>query len=530
MHHQKKFTSLLILLFSILLGNNAGTLQIHGRVMLDGQGLANVQIADSKTDSLGYYSFFISSEKDTLLTPFYKQFIFEPRSYFISADDTSRDSINFVAHRQIKKTIVIAGQSNTGFYGIPDYFIPDSVDEKIPYYLAFGNIEHGLNTLGPVSRFGVYSWDNFGIEILLARTLYKHYSDSLAIIKIGWGGTDLITNWSDSGSTWLWFLKRQESAELKMLNEGYKPEYVGFFWYQGESDRTPSAALLYQENLSAFVDRIRASFPNHSDVENLPFVCVRIRWNVSSTFEPIVRAAQMNIVKERPNTAWIDIDDCSSYRVSPENLHFNGIALNRIGYKLAVSYLDLIDQPIDSSISLKINLDKDPDKSVLLSVNGDTSFTNIVSSSSFTFSSTLGDSLYISIDPQDSSYEVKPANIIIPFTYHPSCLLTDAYTFEISKIQLSASMPIKNEFTSINIYPNPFNIMARININIKDESETEINLYDLKGRWIKKICGNYRQKGSYSIIYNASDLAAGLYVLSLKTNDKTISKKMLLLK
>ncbi|MBN2781327.1 MAG: hypothetical protein JXR21_05135, partial [Candidatus Marinimicrobia bacterium] len=408
------------------------SLLVHGRVMLDSMGMADVSIAGIKTDNSGYYSFKVPVGTDTTLVPHRYAFLFTPAEYHISSQDTVLDSIHITARRQIKKTLVVAGQSNTGSNGAYQYFIPDTVDEQIPYYLAYGGVEHGLSTLGLISKFGILNLNTFGIETPLGRTIYKQYEDSLAVMKIGWGGTSLILNWGETGNTWTWFKEMHEHAVDSMHAEGYEPEYIGFFWYQGESDRTLDRSNVYGDSLYHFVDRIREYFPNSSKVNSLPFICVRILWNSDNIYEGTVRQAQMDIVDHRTHTAWIDMDDCDPYRISKENIHYNGIALNRIGYKLATTYLDLVGHPVDSSTSVTLDFYGSIDSSMTFEVNGDRTLVSNISPSC-QFLAKLGDSLLIRPVPGDD-YVFEPAEINIPFVYDPSVILDGAYSFNINNI------------------------------------------------------------------------------------------------
>ena len=526
----KKITVFLIILFMSVSLFAIDSLHVYGRVILDTAGLADVKIGPAVTDSEGYYSFKLPAGTDTTLTPHLKSFIFSPVSHEISASDTVCDSMNFIASRQIKKIILIAGQSNTGFNGSGEFFISDEVDEQIPYYMAFAGIEHGLDVLGPISNFGVYNWGNFGFEMLLARTLFKEYTDSLAVMKIGWGGTSLVTQWCEHGDIWEWFREMYEHAIDSMHIEGYEPKHIGFFWYQGESDRNLERSSVYADSLYHFVDRIRELLPNDSEVDSLPFVCVRILWNPASIYEEPVRQAQMDIINNRSYTAWVDIDDCDPYRVSEDNLHYNGIALNRIGYKLATTYLDLIGHPVDSIATVTIDLNSEIDSSFILSAEGDTVFNNFVTTPSCQFPAKLGDSLSLKLLLPTRDYVSDPEIITIPFVYDPTAILDGAYTFNVH---------IKTEIVSykddINpllyeAYPNPFNPSTTIRISLPETTDAELSIYNLQGKKVATIINGPMQNGFYNLEWDARAYPGGLYIARLTAGSETQQIKLLLLK
>jgi hypothetical protein len=79
-------------------------------------------------------------------------------------------------------------------------------------------------------------------------------------------------------------------------------------------------------------------------------------------------------------------------------------------------------------------------------------------------------------------------------------------------------------------YPNPFNSSTVIHFAIPVEADVEIGLFDLLGREIDKLMLGRLPAGSAEIRWDAKDLPSGLYIYQIKTNEKTKSGRMLLLK
>lgn len=84
-------------------------------------------------------------------------------------------------------------------------------------------------------------------------------------------------------------------------------------------------------------------------------------------------------------------------------------------------------------------------------------------------------------------------------------------------------------------YPNPFNPDTRIEYSIPSESKIELSIYNIKGQKVKTLIKGTQQPGSYSIIWDGKDknekkVGSGLYFYKLKTKNKELTKKMLLLK
>jgi hypothetical protein len=79
-------------------------------------------------------------------------------------------------------------------------------------------------------------------------------------------------------------------------------------------------------------------------------------------------------------------------------------------------------------------------------------------------------------------------------------------------------------------YPNPFNAMTRIKYSIKDEGRVTLKIYDLLGRETALLVDEIKSPGTYEVEFNANNLSSGVYVYQLKQGDKTLSRKLVLLK
>ena len=79
-------------------------------------------------------------------------------------------------------------------------------------------------------------------------------------------------------------------------------------------------------------------------------------------------------------------------------------------------------------------------------------------------------------------------------------------------------------------YPNPFNPTTNINFAIDEDGEVSVKIYDIQGKEIATLLDGYKQAGKYSVKFDGSNLASGIYFYKLQTKNKVISKKMLLAK
>jgi hypothetical protein len=90
---------------------------------------------------------------------------------------------------------------------------------------------------------------------------------------------------------------------------------------------------------------------------------------------------------------------------------------------------------------------------------------------------------------------------------------------------------IPDQFYLDQNYPNPFNPETTINFGLTREMVVELKVYDVLGREVMTLINNdLMQAGSYGVTFNASGLASGSYIYTLKVGETAISKKMILLK
>ena len=115
----------------------------------------------------------------------------------------------------------------------------------------------------------------------------------------------------------------------------------------------------------------------------------------------------------------------------------------------------------------------------------------------------------------------------------------DPHTYEVGScynVQLDTKHDfIPHSFLLKQNYPNPFNPTTKIKYELPKESFVSINIYDLKGAKIKSLVNSKQSAGYKEILWNGlnssgSKLPAGLYFLTIQTEEYYNSKKMILLK
>jgi hypothetical protein len=87
-----------------------------------------------------------------------------------------------------------------------------------------------------------------------------------------------------------------------------------------------------------------------------------------------------------------------------------------------------------------------------------------------------------------------------------------------------------NEFKLEQNYPNPFNPGTTINYMILKSGEVSIDLYNSLGEKVKTLLSCYQNGGTHQVEFNGKEYTSGIYFYNIKTNNFSLTKKMLLLK
>ena len=89
---------------------------------------------------------------------------------------------------------------------------------------------------------------------------------------------------------------------------------------------------------------------------------------------------------------------------------------------------------------------------------------------------------------------------------------------------------LPTEFELKDNYPNPFNPMTRIDYNLPFDSKVSIQVFDAVGREVATLVNDNQKAGYYSVDFNASNLASGIYFYRMIAGDFRAIKKMVVIK
>jgi hypothetical protein len=79
-------------------------------------------------------------------------------------------------------------------------------------------------------------------------------------------------------------------------------------------------------------------------------------------------------------------------------------------------------------------------------------------------------------------------------------------------------------------YPNPFNPTTKIQFTIVNRQLTMVKVFDLVGREVGTLVNEVKEPGTYTVQFDGSNLASGVYIYVLQQGSQRVSKPMTLLK
>lgn len=135
-------------------------------------------------------------------------------------------------------------------------------------------------------------------------------------------------------------------------------------------------------------------------------------------------------------------------------------------------------------------------------------------------------------------------------TYSYKLLLEESGDIEEVVLSVGESTSIYKEYDSISIeriqsengdelvretkllpsYPNPFNPVTNLSYRIAEQLNVEVSIYDATGRRVAVVLNEEQAPGQYTVPFNASSLASGIYFVRLQAGSFVDTQKLTLIK
>jgi hypothetical protein len=79
-------------------------------------------------------------------------------------------------------------------------------------------------------------------------------------------------------------------------------------------------------------------------------------------------------------------------------------------------------------------------------------------------------------------------------------------------------------------YPNPFNAATTISFTLETQQSIKLKIYDIMGREVCTLADGLKDAGYHRVLFDGSDLACGVYIYRIETDDYCESRRMILIK
>jgi hypothetical protein len=137
------------------------------------------------------------------------------------------------------------------------------------------------------------------------------------------------------------------------------------------------------------------------------------------------------------------------------------------------------------------------------------------------------------------------SNVEVSYSFSDKKLNAGKYSYRLKQIDYNGNYSYYALNNSVEVgvptvydlsqnYPNPFNPVTKIDYQLPFDSKVSIKLYDEVGREIKTLISETKQAGYYTITFNATGIASGVYFYRIVANgnskDFVMTKKMVILK
>ncbi len=97
------------------------------------------------------------------------------------------------------------------------------------------------------------------------------------------------------------------------------------------------------------------------------------------------------------------------------------------------------------------------------------------------------------------------------------------------EVDIAMSQEEDVQVRQIECYPNPVRGDLHIDMDLPTSQNVGISLFDLTGKAVKDLMNDKALPGTNNLVFNLDGVTPGTYVLRIKTDEKTISKKIVVL-
>jgi hypothetical protein len=167
-------------------------------------------------------------------------------------------------------------------------------------------------------------------------------------------------------------------------------------------------------------------------------------------------------------------------------------------------------------------------------MNGDAG--ELISSGNWTSGTTITRNLNYVVPSSPQIADVNNTELNIFVYQQSSSISTTSYVQQATKTSVTGATGINNNnifvdnYTLSQNYPNPFNPSTTFTFSVPKSGNVSLKFYDALGTEVATYVDGFINAGSYSVEFDGSNLASGVYFYKLQAGEFTATKKMVLSK
>ena len=85
-------------------------------------------------------------------------------------------------------------------------------------------------------------------------------------------------------------------------------------------------------------------------------------------------------------------------------------------------------------------------------------------------------------------------------------------------------------FTMKGSYPNPFNPTTKLSYQVDYAGDLRVSVHNILGQEVAELYNGHQSYGSHSLIWDASNMASGVYYITMQLNGQVENNKVMLIK